>query len=339
MGAYGSGSDYRDEYAITASGILSSISLPATQPQQYLGGILDQNRIPACVSHDVVKLMKLYWYHRTGVWIDFNPQFLDILSAEDWIPLDGGRRPRNVLKVATNFGCCTSKTLPINTNQSIAAYRNPTVLTPAMATEAAKYKIPGFLFVPKDRVRAAVYLYGAVSTLFQIGEEFWVPSWSPSNTVPIRTPKVVVSGHQMATNGFTPKFNYVENEWSDDWGDYGRSMYDPVEWSPFISENWAIAEIPANVKYFLKSLPSPADFHYRFDDNLMRGMYNEGVKYLQIAYMMLGFMEPVPPEELGIFGPKTAAANGAFQASRKIGPVPGSCGPLTRGELNKIFAI
>jgi hypothetical protein len=338
-GAYGSGDDYRDHYALAASPLAAGVSVPDFVMPSYMGGILYQRLEPACVSHDIAKLMKLYWYQRTGIWIDFSPRFLDILSDEDWIPLEGGRVPRTVLKIATNIGCCTTKMLPNDTTLPIGRYRDKAVITPAMRAEAAKYKIPGFIYVPKPHVRNAVSLFGAVSTLFQIGDEFWIPGWDKRYTDPMRTPKVVISGHQMATNGFKGNLNNVENHWSEAWGDNGKSRYDQDAWSPFILENWAIAQIPPNVKEFLASLPSPSSFHYAFTSNLVQGMQNEQVKFLQVALMILDFMQPVPPDELGIFGPKTAAAVGAFQASRNINPVPSSCGPLTRGELNRIFAI
>jgi hypothetical protein len=52
--------------------------------------------------------MKLWRFQKTGELVDFSPRFLDILSDEPGIPLDGGRRPRTVAKVSVTYGCATT---------------------------------------------------------------------------------------------------------------------------------------------------------------------------------------------------------------------------------------
>ena len=284
--------------------------------------------------------MKLYWFKKTGEWIDFSPRFLDILSDEDWIPRDGGRVPRTVLKLATTVGCCTNRLLPSDSiNLSIGQFRNPSVITQEMRDEAAKYRIPGFYFVPDEKVRQAIYLNGAVTSLFQIGEELWVPSQRRAD--PLRIPHRVVGGHQMNPCGWNDAdVSFLENMWGEDFGDKGGARYSERQWWPFISENWAVAEIPKDVKTFLSSLPSPRTFFYRFERNLGQGQESEDIKYLQIALMIMGYFDrPVAANELGFYGPKTAVAVGRFQSDNRIPPVPGSVGPLTRGALNRIFAV
>lgn len=340
LGAIPSAADYRDKIAAAAV-VMPASALPSSFHTD-LGADLYQQDIPACVSHSITYLIRRWWFENHGEWIDFSPRFLDILSAESWIPLNGGRVPRTVLKVAANRGICTTKTLPNDTSLSISKYRDPKAITAAAYAEAEKYKIPGYISIgiDFDSTRKGIFHYGALSSLYQVGQELWIPSWLPKDTDPLRTPAAVVSGHQMSPCGWKDAaLNTLRNQWSKAWANNDETHYDPIAWRPFTTEQWAIAQISGDVAAFLQDLPSPASFHYNFSVSLVQGMANESVKMLQVALMILGFLDVVKPDELGIFGPKTAAAVGKFQASRGISPVPGSVGPLTRTQLNSIFAI
>lgn len=342
LGAIESPQDYRDQIASAAMGV-EPFYLPATH-DTGLGPVQMQAKIPACVSHSVVDILKLYWFIRTGEWVDFSPRFLDILAKRiDGQPIDGGTFPRLVMSLVVKYGCCTTKTLPNDTSLPLAEYRRDSVLTPEMFEEAKQYKIPGYVRVPTDynSVRQNIFLYGAVTMLFSIGEELWIPSWDAKDTDPLRTPKKIVSGHQMTPKGWTgPKYNTLRNEWSDRWAKKGETEYDPVEWAPFIREAWAIAQIPKDVKDFLSSLPAKADFHHTWNTDMKLRDRTDDVKFLQVAYMILGHLTILNPEEFGIFGPKTAAANSAYQASKGIFPqAPNNAGPRTRSALNLEFSV
>lgn len=342
LGALPSGPDYRDAIAALAA---VTPSAPVTLPAQLhtnLGGVLMQGQQPACVSHSIAKLMKLYWFLKTGVWVDLSPRFLDILSAEPDIPLDGGRRPRTVLKIGVTVGCCTTATLSNDVTLSIADYRNASAVTAEARAEALKYRIPGFLAVPTTfaATRMHTWLYGAVSALLMVGKELWTPSWEDSAIDPLRTPAVVESGHEMTITGWDkPNLNIIENEWSSAWANQGSAEYDPIAWDPYTVEQWAIAEIPQDIVDFLKNLPSPVNFHYAWNNDLHQGDQNSSVEFAQTAFMILGYLAPIAPGELGIFGPKTAAANAKFQSANGIVPVPGSIGPATRKALNAKFSL
>lgn len=350
LGAIPSPSDYRDKYAAAAAvPVTSNFVLPATLPKQYLGGILNQMQQPACVLFATVKLMKLHWFLKTGQWIDFSPRFLDILIKR----YDGlgdpvnratqGTYPRLAMKLAAQFGCCTTKLLPNDTTLPVLSYRDDSLLTQAMFDEAAQYKIPGFISVPIDfnKTREALYLYKALSTLFMIGNELWTPGWTKHDIDPMRVPARIVSGHEMVQNGYVDGvYNNVENQWSADWSGDGTNIFDYQAWRPFMIEQWAVAEIPQDVQELLKNLPSPVNFHYQWSKNMASGDHNDDVRFLQIALMILGYLAPVAPDELGYYGSKTAAAVSKFQSTSGIHPTfPNSVGPLTRSALNKQFAI
>jgi hypothetical protein len=306
---------------------------------------MDQNKEPACVSFSTVEILKQWWHENTGEWIDFSPRFLDILAKryDGQDRLNGGTYPSLVMKLMAKYGCATTKTLPNNTNLPTLDYRNDTILTKEIFDEAAKYKIPGYVKIPVnfDSIRRATYFYGAISILFKIGDTLWIPSWLPKDTDPLRTPITIIGGHQMTGKGWSDDIlNILRNEWSEAWGNKGETHYNGKDWLPFIAEAWAIADLPEDLFNYLKMLPSASDFHYTWNKDLKIGDNNEDVKFLQIAYMILGYLAPIKPGELGIFGPKTAEANLKYQNTNGISPTAkNNVGPKTRSCLNKQFSI
>lgn len=348
-GGIASPHDYRDgivSAAVVAQ--LSSVQVPATY-QTDLPPHLMQAQEPACVSHDAVDNLKLYWFRKTGEWVDFSPRFLDILAKrfDNQDRATGGTYPRLVFQLMAKYGCATEATLPNDTTLPVLQYRDDSLLTAAVFAEAAKYKTPGYVSIPLDfaSTRVAVFVYGIVSALLQIGQEFWTnaagqSSWADADLDPLRTPKVIVSGHQLGIKGWvSATLNTLRNEWSEAWANKGDANYDPHAWAPYVIEQWAIAEIPPDVTDFLKNLPAPAAFHYTFNTDLTLGDYSDEVRFAQTALMILGFLAPLTPDDFGHFGPKTAAAVLKYQQANRINPPSQNhIGPQTRAALNKQFS-
>ena len=347
LGAIPSPYDYRDNYA--KSVLMPPLVLPPAFDTTMPGPVLMQAQTPSCVSHSVAQVLQLHVYRSTGKLIDFSPRFLDVLAKRfDGQPLDGGTIPRLVFKLAVQYGCATTATLPNDTSLPLAQYRNDAVLTPQVFAEAAQYKIPGFIRIPDTfyDMRQAVFLHGAVSVLMQVGNTWWTAldgtsSWDPAQIDPLRVPVTTEGGHQIVVKGWTDGvLNKLRNSWSDQWDIKGEAHYDPNAWASHTIEGWVVAEIPADVKSFLATLPGSTDFHYTWNNNLSIGQTNEDVKFLQIALMILGFLVPIPAEQLGIYGPKTAAAVAAYQLYKHINPqAPNSVGPRTRAALNSDFSV
>jgi hypothetical protein len=346
MGALESPIDYRQDIASIFGIAPTSVAfkLPETFDTK-LGPVMDQNKEPACVSFSIVECLKQWWFEKTGEWVDFSPRFLDILVKR----YDGQERshagtyPSMVMKLVSQYGCATTKTLPNDTTLSVLEYRDDSLLTDEVFKEAEKYKIPGYVKIPVDfqNLRQATYYYNAISILFRIGDTLWTPSWSAKDTDPLRTPVTISGGHQMTGKGWVDGiYNVLRNEWSDLWGNKGEVRYDAKAWLPFIVEAWAIADLPEDLVNYLKMLPKASEFHYAWTSNLKRGDNNEDVKFAQIAFMILGYLQPIPPNELGIYGPKTSKAVLAYQKSKGIKKTaPDNIGPQTRAFLNKEFAI
>lgn len=356
LGANPSKRDYRSE--IVAAHLASVVPVNSTPDlPKSLGnaffqknGILMQAKTPSCVSHSVVELMKLYWFLKTGKVINFNPQYLHIKSAFPGAGSEDGRDEATVLSMAKSFGCCTSATLPINTDVSNAQYCDPSVITAAMDAEAAQYKIPGYTPVglTQESIRNAIKTYGAVGLVFQIGQEYYtsingVTSWAQADIDPVRPPKVVISGHAVTGTGWNEDLDHLVNHWSFAWAQNGESDWIFNEWEPFLMEVWAIAEVPGLLLQTVQGLPAANEFKHNFTAQLSRGMQGNEVRALQIALSIDG--ETTYPEINGIFGPLTQQAVILFQqkyASDILYPQgltkpTGTVGPGSIRKLNQIF--
>ena len=258
----------------------------------------------------------------------------------------GGAIPQLGLKLLAKYGCATEATCPNNTLLPILQYRNPSCLTTAAYSEAAQYKIPGYVKIPTDSqsLRNAIYFFGLVSTLRSVGDEWYTPSWLAKDIDPLRTPNPITSGHQTTDFGWNGTLNKLRNSWSKDWDINGNGDYDVNAWQPFIREAWAIAEIPVDTLDFLKNLPSPANFHYQWNTDMTQGTGpTDDIKFAQVALMILGYLIPPPQDQLGFYGVKTAAAILAYQLANNV---PGAaalggsiCGSHTRQALNLRFAL
>lgn len=354
-GAIKSKKDYRAEIVKRALASLLANPTPAlaqelyTKFYQQYGLVMMQGQTPSCVSHSIVYLMKLYWFLKTGKIIDFNPQYLHIKSAFQGAQPTDGRDPQTVLQMAQKWGCCTSATLPINVNVPLAQYCDPSVITPEMDAEAAQWKIPGFapVTLTQEGIRQAIQTYGAVSILFQIGQEFWTnlagqESWAQADIDPIRPPASVVGGHQLTGIGWNSDLEHLINEWSTQWAENGESDWIFAEWSTFILEAWVIADVPGPILATIQGLPAPKEFIHNFQTDLKQGETSEEVRALQIALSIAGFN--TYPEITGFYGTLTAASVLAFQKAKNVAPISeleslngGTVGPATRTALNVLF--
>ncbi len=276
LGAVPSPFDYRDEIASASiAEKLMAITLPPVFKND-LGTDLNQNVEPACASHDVVFALRLAWFRKHGVWVDFSPRFLDtIVKRYDGLNrATDGTYIKMLMQMVVRFGCCTTAMLPNDTSLPILKYRDDSLLTPAVMAEAAKYKMPGYFSVPTDKQsgRATIFLHGAFCMGAEISNEWFANKGEP---LPIpRNQADIAGGH--ATTPFQwldATYNDLHNQWGN-WGRNGSDIapYDPIAHAPFIFEQWAFAEIPSDVINFLKVLPSPKDFHFQWNTNLIQGM-------------------------------------------------------------------
>lgn len=150
---------------------------------------------------------------------------------------------------------------------------------------------------------------------YNVGMEWWTPSWLERDISPLKAPKTIVSGHAINMTSFdytnAPK-QILANTWGIQWSRQGCADVIFDQYKP--TEAWVI-------------LPFTPD-KFKFNKNLSIGMTDPDIERLQT---MLGV------KQTGFFGPLTLAAVIAFQKKNNISPAVGYVGPLTRQALNKVL--
>jgi hypothetical protein len=278
--------------------------------------VLNQQQTEACVSHTWVRLLQIYWYKKTGKVINFSPRFLHAITSKGMKPNDG-RDPRTVGQVLTDIGCCTTALLPNDTSLDDSTY-SYVPITQSMLNEALQYKIPAYSFIPIDQysIRHAIYHKGAVAFLFYIGNEWWTPSWSPRDINPLRSPKIVVGGHEV-TGEHWNTLEGIQNSWGDSWDERGFAEYNLSNYSPVQAICIDDPLIDFN--------PSAS---FKFMKDLYYGMTDPDVKQLQIRLGM-----PIK-YQTSYFGTITLAYAISYQITHGIVPQWGYVGLKTRSLLN-----
>ena len=360
-GGRASAHDYRAD--IVASDLAATgavMVLPAALETDFwdkFGYILMQNQTPACVSHMVANMMRLWYYTKTGELVDFCPRFLHILSGMPehnggWqAGPEDGRDPATVLKIAMTIGCCTIKTLDNNTLLSNADYMDPSAIPNTAISEAQNYKIPGYapVAINQQAIRTGISQSGIVGMVIEMSNVFWTDangntSWAVKDIGLLRAPGVTTGGHGIGCMGWNEAdLDRWLNCWSPAWADGGKANYVFNEWQNAITEAWQITMVNPTTLATIQGLPAPKEFVHNFSTPLSRGMSGPEVRQLQVALSIDG--EATYPEINGIFGPLTQQAVMLFQhkyASDILTPqgltVPtGNVGPATLAKLNALF--
>jgi hypothetical protein len=348
LGAVKSPPDYRD-IPLAAAGVVALPDTFKTDVSPF--PVWNQRKIGSCVAHAFAKAMQIWWFKKTGEVVNFSARFLFALAkSQDGLPGDVGTYPRLVASIAKNVGCCTEALLPNDSSLSFADYIDITKITQEMKDEAAKYKIPGYVFAHTAyEIRQAIYQYGAVALLMQIGKEWWtrpdgVSSWNDADIDPLRVPALVASGHEIVGFGWEDTFDDILNSWSAAWAKNGTNKFDINAWAQWVGEAIAIADIPQPVLDIVHQLPTPQNFRHVFNTVLLPGDRNQEIIYLQAALMLDGdfdaneYAQLLQEGNLGYFKPNgdTQAALTKFQKKYGIPPYP-RVGPLTQAQLNKLF--
>lgn len=305
-----------NDYKYLASGVLPE-TLPATyKTDTSMFPVLMQGQRPSCVSHAWVRLLQLYHWKKTGEVVNFSPRFLHALTSPGMGDADG-RDPRVVGNALVNVGCCTTDLLPNDITLSDREYSRVTI-TQAMIDEAKKYKIPAYSFPPltKYGIRHAIYHRGAVGLMFNVGNEWYTPSWLPRDINPLRPPNPKTGQHEVAgthwSDGVSLSLEGIQNSWSAAWNQGGSGEYIFNQYTPL----QVICIDDPSVDF------NPTGFS--FNKDLWFGMTNGDVLQLQ---KRLGVIQT------SYFGTLTRAAVKKYQTAHNI-PSTGYVGVLTRASLN-----
>lgn len=348
--------DYRDVNLVAAMG------MPEVMPVQYFIDLSQlpvwhQHKIGACTAHAIGKHQQKNEMLETNRVISLSPRFLyALVKAQDGLPAGyQGTYPRMVAKTLQKNGCATEKTVQNNTLGTYEDYIDLSAFPIAAYQEAKNYAIKSYAFINvhnPDELKAGV-LNGGVSLLLSLGQEWWVNkqgmvSWAERDTVPVRPPKAIVSGHEVFVYGYDryggrDRF-WFRNSWGDGWGRKGDSFVYFDEYERHLIEGITIVDLPDLWKEEVENLPPAEQFKHYFSRDLSYGEKSEEVRKLQIALKIIGvFAKTV--KESGYFGDLTYAAVKAFQRQYNIvtwgTPATtgyGKVGPRTRQQLNLLVA-
>lgn len=167
-----------------------------------------------------------------------------------------GTSIRSALKFAQKFGIATKNTfnVPVSDSMTYAEYMKYKIPVEAFE-EGRKHKIGQYLSIPidADALKAAIYKYGILVVRMDVGSEWWTPSWSKYDILPLKSPKQLVSGHAVVLYGYDStsvpgktKF-YLSNSWSHEWADLGNGYFYFEDYKP--TEAWAITLDPVPETY------------------------------------------------------------------------------------------
>ena len=338
LGALPSEPDYRDR---------KDAALAVPRPPSFktdLGPVevFNQEKIGICTSSIVTYVEWLYW-KKTGVYTRLSRRFVysvgkNLIDQADF----EGSSLRTMLKVVYDYGVPPESVFPSAVNgMSHASYMDINAVPAAAWKEALKYRIGSYIGVPVDKESFldGLYKYGLLYTRMEVGATWWTApdgtvTWDPSKILPLRKPEFVISGHAISHLAYSPLGNTeLRNSWGKEWGALGDGYHNPDNYP--VTEAWAVT-----LDRYVNDLPAADQFKYTFTQNLTRGSRGEEVRNLQIALMILGFLDFVQPADRGYYGALTQEAVKKFLIAQKISPnyLGLYWGAKSRAAMNNLFA-
>lgn len=301
------------------------------------GDIENQHKVGICTAISRVQLRE----KQTGK--KYSPEFQylcqKVFYDNNW---QEGSSILNANKVAKNIGFLPLSLFPYVTESdrllSYSAYVAKLQAIPTAEIERLMTlcvdKIMGYGSVnvsnPQSIAKAIDDSEAGILCRYDIGEEWWTPSWQPKDIDPLRAPMNPSSGHAIIMSKFdysVPLQQKLANTWGIDWDLQGSADINWNNYKP--TEAWAdLAETPVIV-------PIPL-FHHNFALDLKLGATGAEVMALQDALRLQGTF-PQTIASTGYFGGITLSAVKGFQAKYAISPRSGFCGPITRSKLNELY--
>lgn len=190
-------------------------------------------------------------------------------------------------------------------------------------------KIPGYAQVnvndPMALAKAIEESKAGIICRFEVGMEWFTPTWNENDINPLQPPKDPISGHAIIMS-FYNYLAYLKQTLTNTWGTkWCRVGCGDVNWAKYRpTEAWVILD-----KTF-------------FVNDLSVGMTHPDVKRLQQFLNQNGFVvAPVGPgspgNETEYFGSRTSNALISFQVKHGIKPAVGYFGIITRARVNAML--
>jgi hypothetical protein len=212
-----------------------------------------QYKIGKCVAESVTKQLEYLYYKKTGEYVQLSDDFLYFITKKF---IDGnsdeGTSMRSVLKAVQKYGTCKKSTFSVEVGDSMSYadyWSHSTTLTQAMYDEALNYKGGQYLAIPLDEemIKAAIYAYDMLVARFEVGKEWWTPSWNAKDILPLKPPVDVISGHANILYAYDDTLIYNGNSWSDLWALQGNGNFNFKTYAPHLTEVWALTLSPVVV--------------------------------------------------------------------------------------------
>lgn len=294
---------------------LGSYQLPIAIPTSFMPDVSEipvynQSTYPTCGAHAGAFLDSKLQSDSQGVMKSLSPKYLwDEIKQIDGFPLSDGTDMTSIFKSLIKTGDCDLSILPNNLGASLEEYSTIGNVTPQMQINGSQNVLKNYAFTNNPtfgQIKQAIYLNKAVLALIDIGDGFWLPDWQ--HVLPLKLGNKV-GHHFIGLWGYNESQVWFRNSWGTEWGVNGDGYFDQT-YVPHILEIGTTIVLPNQ---------------FIFTKDMQRGDANNDVIQLQ---RRLG----VVPDS-GFFGPLTAAAVKAYQATNKL-PTTSYVGPLTRAKLN-----
>lgn len=254
-----------------------------------------QGKQPACGAHAGAIVANIL----DGTGFRGSPEYLwDKIKLIDGFAVEDGTDLASILKTLANKGICSFSMLPNHADiETLAQYADASKITQAMDADASKHTVmPAYAFTwspTLQDLKDAVYTHKAVILLMRIGAEFWTPSWSEKDILPLKTTFPIISGHFVTAYAYDEQYVYFYNHWSQSWGRQGIGYF-TQDYMPRIMEMGTVLDVMS----------------YVFARNLKLGDTGTDVGILQLFLKKMGFFTA---GVTSYYGPVTQAAVKAMQ--------------------------
>ena len=102
-----------------------------------------------------------------------------------------------------------------------------------------------------DGIKKAIYENGLVLLGVHVGNEWWTApngnsSWQEADILPLRPPKVRISGHAILAYGYDENYIYFRNSFGSTWGREGDGYFG-ANYASQVYEGWIFKDLAPEV--------------------------------------------------------------------------------------------
>lgn len=206
----------------------------ATNPSQFKTDIsmlpvLMQALQPDCVENFVTWGTMYREWQRTGIVPDLSVRFLFDISYPSPTDNQNGTSIYKALQMAQYIGICENRYWPNDTSLSTTVFAENDTIPVTAFQNSLKHRISSNKVIATpimlDTLKSLIVTYGFVGVGAPIDQNWWIPSWPTSDSIPVMPPSkgsTTVSDHCFALIGWDANNNLIAvNWWSAAFGNKG----------------------------------------------------------------------------------------------------------------------